>query len=121
MSVAPQAKFVAGCPECGRSVEADSLEIAADFYVCHRAEGHDVEWLWGHALALGIEPQVTDVGSVANLRSVIRSIEAHFEPAAVPGELLYETCLNAGATKDALDDQIESLPATVTDQVTPIE
>jgi hypothetical protein len=121
MSAPPRADFVAGCPDCGKSKEANSLEAVAYFYVCHHGEGHDVEWMWGNALSLNVDPIVTRTGSVANLPTVIRVLEDHFEPAAVPGELLYETCLNAGATKRALDDQLKSLPTSVADRVTPIE
>lgn len=119
MSAPPRAEFVAGCPECGQSKAADCLEVVACFYSYHRSEGHDVEWMWGHAL--DVDPQVTAAGGVANLQSVISTLEDHFEPAAVPGELLYETCLNAGATKGALDEQFDGLPEAMTGRVTPIE
>lgn len=121
MSAPPRAEYVAGCPDCGQSQEADSLEDVACFYVSHRGEGHDVEWMWGNALTLDVDPMVTDAGDVANLRSVIETIEDHFEPAAVPGELLYETCLNAGASKRALDDQLQALPPGVNERVTSIQ
>lgn len=121
MSAPPRADFVAGCPDCGQSKGADDLDVVAGFYTCHRCEGHDVEWMWGHALTLDVDPDVTSAGTVANLRSVIHTLEDHFEPATVPGELLYETCLNAGAAKGALDDQFDQLPATVTDRVTLID
>jgi hypothetical protein len=117
MSVPPRADYVAGCPDCGASKEADSLEAVAGFYSCHHRHGHDVEWMWGQADARDVDVEVTDAGRVANLAAVVGGLESVFEPAAVPAELVYETCLSAGARKAAVDDQLQRLPDAVTCRV----
>lgn len=121
MSAPPRADFVAGCPDCGQAKEADTLEDVAGFYRCHHSNGHDVEWMWGDAHVGDVDVKVTDAGSVANLPAVIGSLETLFHPAEVPAELVYETCLNEGAMKEALATQIEDLPSTITDRVGTLE
>ena len=121
MSAPPRAGFVAGCQQCGSQMEADSLEDVAWFYACHREAGHDVDWLWGTEMTLTVETRVTGDGEVANLTALIGTLEDIFRPTDVPAELLYETCLNAGAEKAAVEAQLERLPDNITDCIAPLE
>ena len=121
MSAPPRADFVAGCRECGFSMEADSLDDVAWFYTCHHVAGHDVEWLWGIEMTLSVDPRVSEDGRVRNLSAVIGSLVPVFHPCTVPAEFLFERCLNAGAEKAAVEDQLDELPDSIVDRVDPLD
>lgn len=117
MSAPPRADYVAGCPDCSSVKGADCIEDVAGFYRNHHSRGHEVEWMWGVACVGDVDVEVTDAGSVANLSAIIESLETLFHPAEIPAELVYETCLNEGAMKEMLAEQLDGLPSTVADRV----
>lgn len=116
-----EAPFVAGCPQCGERRAADALAPAASFVACHEREtGHEVEWVWGDPRALDVRPAV-DGDRVANLPAVVDALAAQFAPVGVPPALLYETCVAAGASKRAVQRQLDALPSSVTDHLRALE
>jgi hypothetical protein len=98
-------------------MEADCLEDVAGFYTCHHRWGHDVEWMWGDGRVEHVEIHVANGGEVSNLPAVVGTLESVFHPAEVPAELVYETCLNGGATKQAVETQLQELPTSITERV----
>jgi len=121
MSATPRADFAAGCQRCGRSMETDSLDDVAWFYACHAVAGHDVEWLWGSDSTLTLAVEVSPDGGVRNLGAIVGSLDELFRPSRVPAELVFETCLNAGAEKATVERQLEALPERVARRVDPLD